>query len=152
MKTESTILANQRETKCHEEKESRDRPWIFFLVFCWSSIIFVCCSFPQLCIWCEISFWSSPQNEDHNFRLLSVCHISSSTDCLYLIMSYSQWTLSCFYPTLTALTPFSFGFLLTVRTHQFTARMFLFLTRASLIILYLLLNNINFDFKKWTTK
>ena len=37
MKTETLALAGQRETICHEEKESRDRPWIFFLVFC-------CCS------------------------------------------------------------------------------------------------------------
>ena len=37
MKTESATLAVQIETTCHEEKESRDRPWTFFLVFCCSS-------------------------------------------------------------------------------------------------------------------
>ena len=30
MKTESTALARQRETKCHEEREGRHRPWIIF--------------------------------------------------------------------------------------------------------------------------
>ena len=39
MKTELTMLARQRETKCHEgrERESRHRPWIIFLDFCSSS-------------------------------------------------------------------------------------------------------------------
>ena len=41
MKTESPALAGQRETTCHEEKESRDRRWIFFLVFYCSSNMFV---------------------------------------------------------------------------------------------------------------
>ena len=48
MKVESTALAGQRETICHEERErererereSRYRPWIFFLVFsCCSRIL-----------------------------------------------------------------------------------------------------------------
>ena len=30
IKTESPALAGQRKTTCHEEKESRDRPWISF--------------------------------------------------------------------------------------------------------------------------
>ena len=41
MKTESPALAGQRETTCHEEKESRERPWIFLLVFCCSFIVLV---------------------------------------------------------------------------------------------------------------
>ena len=40
MKTESTVLAGQRETTYHEEKESRYRSRIFFLVFCCSSDVF----------------------------------------------------------------------------------------------------------------
>ena len=41
MKTESIVFARQRETKFHEEKESRDRFWIFCLVVCCSSNVFV---------------------------------------------------------------------------------------------------------------
>ena len=37
MKTDSTTLAIQRETKSCEKKENCDRLWIFFLIFC-------CCS------------------------------------------------------------------------------------------------------------
>ena len=40
MKTESPALAEPKETR-REEKKSRDRPWIFFLVFCCSSSMFV---------------------------------------------------------------------------------------------------------------
>ena len=41
MKTESPALAEQRETRCHDEKESRDGPWIFFLLFCCRSKVLV---------------------------------------------------------------------------------------------------------------
>ena len=37
MTTESPTLVGQRETTCHEEKEFRHRPWIFFYVLSSSS-------------------------------------------------------------------------------------------------------------------
>ena len=40
IKPQSPALAGQKETTCHEEKESRDKPWIFFLVFfCCSNVL-----------------------------------------------------------------------------------------------------------------
>ena len=41
MKVDSIAFSGQREKTCQEEKESRDRPWIFFLVFCCSSTMLV---------------------------------------------------------------------------------------------------------------
>ena len=41
MKTESTALSRQRETICHEEKDRREGPWIFFWIFCYCSQVFV---------------------------------------------------------------------------------------------------------------
>ena len=98
MKTESTTLARQRETKCREEKKSRDRPWNFFNVFyCSSNAHFLVGSIlTGSCLGVRPFFWSSPQNRGHNFQLSLHHRVWCSTDCLYFIMSSRQLTLFLF--------------------------------------------------------
>ena len=83
MKTESTALARQRETKYHKEKErervrerEREREWTdtdlelcfwFFVVVLRRACLLVLSS--KLRIWCETPFWNFLQHRGRNFRL-----------------------------------------------------------------------------------
>ena len=98
MKTESTALARQRETKCHEEKESRDRLWIFFHVFyCSSNTCFLIGSvLPGSHQGGRPFFGSHSKMEVVTFSCLHIV-VWCPTNCLYLVVSGRQLTLSCFF-------------------------------------------------------
>ena len=106
LRTESTTLARQSETKCRDEKESRNRPWIFFRVFYCSSNMCLLAG-PVLTgshLGVKPLFRSSPQ-------LLAVFLSSCQVfNCTYLVASGHQLTLFLFSipcPLLTAV-PFEF--------------------------------------------
>ena len=94
MKAESTALASQRDTTCQEgiwidrerEGESRHRPWIFFLVFCCSSNVFVSVFRRISCESGVTPFERSPENGAGNFRPVS--HFSG--ECLTVVFSSTR--------------------------------------------------------------
>ena len=92
MKTEFPMFTGQRETICYKKKISRDRPWIFFLVFC--------CSSNMLIRWFHLyrlmsgvrpPFGAHPKVGAATFNYLHVV-LDSVHLCLYLFTSQSQLT------------------------------------------------------------
>ena len=93
MRTESTTLARQREIKFHGDTECIHRPWIIFHI---SNHACLLVSPSQLCVWCETSFRSPPQNGTNDFQLSSSPHVWFPTDCFYRIVPDYQINLTCF--------------------------------------------------------
>ena len=147
MKTESTVLASQKETRCREQKESWDIPWLFF----WFSVVVLTYFFASFVstaarLGVRYFFVAQPKIGAGTF---SRVHIAVSNLQLTVINSSrlaANSLFPVFYPAPTALTAFSFEFLPPIRTCRFTADTFLFLTRTSLISL--LKNTLSFSLGK----
>ena len=136
MKTKSTALARQRETKYHEMKESRHRPWVIFLVFCgWYNV---------LVRWFRLYSCASRVRPLFEARPKLGPQLSGVFTLSYFVffwplhhcVSLSSNSFSVFYPASIALWRFHLSFLQSIKTRcRFAADTFLFLSRASLIIL-----------------
>ena len=92
MKAESTELAGQKETAYHEEKVSKDRHWIFFLLFCCSSTGLVCCfRLHWFASGVKSLFRRSPQMETTTFDSLHIV-LASVHSRLSLVTSPNKLT------------------------------------------------------------
>ena len=107
MKTESTALAWQKETKC-EEKESKDRLWIFFM---FSVVVLTRASqrgpSSLVHVWVLDPFSELTPKWGRNFRLSSHRRVWWPTSCLYLIAFGCQLLFLFSFPR-PLLTAFSF--------------------------------------------